>query len=206
MIATCGKDATSAYMTKDPYSSSNTTRSSHSSNALSLLADYYIGDLNQTIGKIVNNATASNSNTSNSTTTQTPKVNPTTPTSNKVVAPAGSVTLNMTEIVKHNKSSDCWMLISGKVYNITSYFGSHPGGNSPMTATCGIDATVAYATKNAYASSAGGRSAHSSNALGLLTNYYIGDLNQTIGTQKITDTSAVVAPVGKGGDDDEWDD
>lgn len=91
-----------------------------------------------------------------------------------------SLVLNINEIAKHNKSSDCWMLIEGKVYNVTSYFGKHPGGNATMAATCGTDATDAYLTKDPYASSAGSRSTHSSRAQNLLTNYYIGDLNQTI--------------------------
>lgn len=105
-----------------------------------------------------------------------------------------SLVLNMAEISKHNKQSDCWFLISGKVYDITSYFGSHPGGNSTMSATCGEDATDEYATQNPYATSSGRRSAHSSNAISMLANYYIGDLNQTIGEQKIIETNNVVTP------------
>lgn len=115
-----------------------------------------------------------------------------------------SLVLNMTEISKHNKQTDCWMLINGKVYNITSYFGSHPGGNGTMLATCGKDATAAYATKNSSATSSNGRSAHSSGAQSLLTNYFIGNLNQDIGKQIITQTNNVIAPTVNG--DDEWDD
>ncbi len=91
-----------------------------------------------------------------------------------------SLTLNMSEIKKHNTKSDCWMLINGKVYDITSYFGKHPGGNSTMSATCGIDATDAYMTQDPSATSSGSRSDHSSKAQSLLSNYYLGDFNQTI--------------------------
>jgi len=91
-----------------------------------------------------------------------------------------NLVLNMAEIKKHNNQNDCWMLISGKVYDITSYFGHHPGGNEAMAATCGTDATDAYMTKDPNATSAGSRSAHSSRAQNLLNNYYLGDLNQTI--------------------------
>ena len=91
-----------------------------------------------------------------------------------------SLTLNMTEISKHNKESDCWMLISGKVYDITSYFGSHPGGNGTMAATCGTNATDAYMTKDPYATSSGGYSAHSSRAKNLLQDFYLGDFGKTI--------------------------
>jgi cytochrome b involved in lipid metabolism len=91
-----------------------------------------------------------------------------------------SIILNMEEIAKHNKQSDCWLLISDKVYNITSYFGSHPGGSGTMALTCGKDATAAYYTQDPYATSSSTRSAHSSRAKSLLSNYYLGDLNQTI--------------------------
>ena len=101
----------------------------------------------------------------------------------------GPVTLNMQELSKHNNSSDCWMLISGKVYNITSFFGSHPGGDNTMTPTCGTDATDAYLTKDPYATSVnGGRRTHSSNAISLLANYYLGDINQTIDPSQINQT------------------
>lgn len=91
--------------------------------------------------------------------------------------PSGTI-LNMSEIEKHNTQSDCWMLISGKVYNITSYFGKHPGGSVTMSLTCGKDATAAYSTQDPYASSVSSRSAHSSRAKSLLDSYYIGDLNE----------------------------
>jgi cytochrome b involved in lipid metabolism len=113
-----------------------------------------------------------------------------------------SFILNMEEIAKHNKQSDCWILINDKVYNITSYFGSHPGGNSKMTATCGIDATNAYMTQNPKAKSSGARSAHSSSAFSLLDQYYIGDLNQTIGKEKVVETNAIIAIQSNGGEDE----
>ncbi len=206
MSATCGKDATSAYATKDPYAKNTKGGQSHSSGAKNLLGDYYIGDLNQTIG--VQNQ-KNNIPTSSNTQSTKPKI--TNPDSSTVVIPpaipsTGNLTLNMTEITKHNKSSDCWLLINGKVYNITSYFGSHPGGNSTMSATCGEDATAEYATKNASATSSNGRSAHSSNAMSLLNNYYIGDLNQVIGTQKISETNAIVTTASNGDDEGEYED
>ncbi|MFA6386388.1 MAG: cytochrome b5-like heme/steroid binding domain-containing protein [Candidatus Paceibacterota bacterium] len=114
-----------------------------------------------------------------------------------------SITLDMTEIAKHNKSIDCFMLISGKVYNITSFFGSHPGGNAAMEATCGTDATAAYATRDPYAKTSGTKINHSKSAQAMLANYYIGDLNQTIGQQKVTATNTVVAPKTSGDDEDD---
>lgn len=110
----------------------------------------------------------------------------------------GSLTLDMKEISRHNSPSDCWMLINGKVYNITSYFGSHPGGNGTMSATCGKDATTAYMTKDPNANTSGSRSSHSSKAISLLANYYLGDLNQTLNSQtisnKINSTNNIQTP------------
>lgn len=110
-----------------------------------------------------------------------PSVNLVKDTVTKANSSTGTLTLDMQEISKHNKSSDCFLLISGKVYNITSFFGSHPGGNSIMAKTCGTDATAAYMTQDPNAKASSSRSSHSSNATKMLADYYIGDVNQKIG-------------------------
>jgi cytochrome b involved in lipid metabolism len=135
-----------------------------------------------------NNQTTNNSNLVQSVISKNGTVMPQKTTQNKgstavktTSTPAKkSLVLNMTEISKHNSSTDCWMLISGKVYDITSFFGSHPGGNSTMTPSCGKDATDAYDTKDPYATSTSGGRGHSSRAQSMLNNYFIGNLNQTI--------------------------
>merc|ERR1711976_318284 len=35
-------------------------------------------------------------------------------------------------------------MIEGKVYNMTSFFGTHPGGDDNLQRSCGIDATVLF--------------------------------------------------------------
>jgi hypothetical protein len=82
-----------------------------------------------------------------------------------------AVTLSTAELVKHNSSADCWLLINGKVYNVTNYLYYHPGGVGMITTYCGADATTAFETK-------GGRSAHSGYAYSLLGNYLLGSLGQ----------------------------
>jgi cytochrome b involved in lipid metabolism len=88
--------------------------------------------------------------------------------------------LDMNELAKHNSVKDCWLLISGKVYDVSSYLTAHPGGISTISPYCGKEASEAFQTKDI------GRP-HSNGANNLLGDYYIGDLNQTIGSQPATD-------------------
>lgn len=75
------------------------------------------------------------------------------------------------EISRHSDLADCWLLIDGKVYDVTPYIEAHPGGAETIDPTCGTDATEAYNTKNKGIP-------HSADALEQLKNYYIGDLKK----------------------------
>lgn len=88
------------------------------------------------------------------------------------------VVLNIQEVARHNKSSDCWFIISGKVFNVTTEINLHPGGSDAILAYCGKDATNAFVTKNKNPAKN-----HSSEAKSLLENYYLGDIDQTISQQ-----------------------
>lgn len=88
-------------------------------------------------------------------------------------ASLGQITLDTAEVAKHASSSSCWMIIDKKVYDITSYFGSHPGGNYYLSQYCGKDATTAFDVSP---------HAHSTYAANLLSKYLLGDLGQTINT------------------------
>ena len=81
---------------------------------------------------------------------------------------SSGLTLTPAEIAKHGSAGSCWVMISGKVYDLTSYLGIHPGGPGQIIPYCGKDGTRAFATKNSGAS-------HSSYATSLLNSYYIGD-------------------------------
>lgn len=54
-----------------------------------------------------------------------------------------SASFTAAQVATHNNASDCWTIISGNVYNITSYVGQHPGGNEILRA-CGTDATALF--------------------------------------------------------------
>jgi|GEM_PF-5423630 len=72
------------------------------------------------------------------------------------------------QVALHSNASDCWMIIGGHVYNITSFFGSHPGGDPSLAAHCGTDATVAFNSKDKNPASP-----HSSSAVSMLASYLI---------------------------------
>ncbi|KAI0474298.1 glycolate oxidase [Xylaria cf. heliscus] len=48
------------------------------------------------------------------------------------------------EVAKHNTEKDCWVVINGKVWDVTDFLGDHPGGASVIARYSGRDATEAY--------------------------------------------------------------
>ena len=48
------------------------------------------------------------------------------------------------EIGTHAVREDCWLVIERKVYNVTAFISSHPGGDMILNG-CGKDATVLFA-------------------------------------------------------------
>ena len=56
---------------------------------------------------------------------------------------ADSKVITAQEVAKHN-SHDCWMIIEGKVYNLSKYMDKHPAGMDAIMSSCGKDATEAF--------------------------------------------------------------
>ena len=88
------------------------------------------------------------------------------------------LSLTPSELTKHNSASSCWLLISGKIYDVTAYLNSHPGGEAEILKTCGTDATVIYGNRD-------NTGTHSSSANAMLADYFIGNLNQVLKMQTI---------------------
>lgn len=63
-----------------------------------------------------------------------------------------ATTFTATEVAKHNTGGNCWSVVSGKVYDLTSYVTGHPGGATVIKAICGKDGSAAFAGQHASAS------------------------------------------------------
>lgn len=96
---------------------------------------------NLLIGAINSQAT---STTSSNITTNNSAQNQTSP-SPKNISP---ITLSATEVANHNSEKDCWSIVKGNVYDLTSYIRSHPGGPNRIISICGKDGTQAFSNQH----------------------------------------------------------
>jgi len=67
------------------------------------------------------------------------------------------------EISSHNKKNTLWLVISGKVYDLTIFQNEHPGGSEILVDRAGKNATIDFENIG-----------HSQNALELMKKYFIG--------------------------------
>ncbi|CAG7864688.1 hypothetical protein BRARA_I03111 [Brassica rapa] len=74
---------------------------------------------------------------------------------------------SMEEVAAHNKQDDCWIVIDGKVYDVTPYMDEHPGGDDVLLAVTGKDATDEFEDAG-----------HSKTARELMEEYFIGELDE----------------------------
>jgi cytochrome b involved in lipid metabolism len=63
------------------------------------------------------------------------------PTPSATATPAG---YTMEQVKANNSSSKCWSAINGKVYDLTNWINSHPGGPGAITSLCGTDGTSSF--------------------------------------------------------------
>ncbi|WP_198950204.1 cytochrome b5-like heme/steroid binding domain-containing protein [Kineosporia sp. A_224] len=70
------------------------------------------------------------------------------------------------DVAKHNSRTDCWSVVDGTVYDLTSWIGAHPGGPGTITGMCGVDASAAF--RGQHATKAGPAAALAKYAVGPL--------------------------------------
>ncbi|KAL6952521.1 hypothetical protein U1Q18_020457 [Sarracenia purpurea var. burkii] len=80
----------------------------------------------------------------------------------------------LAEISDHNKANDCWLLIGGKVYNVTKFLEDHPGGSEALLSATGKDATNDFEDVG-----------HSSTARAMMGECYVGEFDTSTIPTKI---------------------
>uniref|UniRef100_A0A8C8Y3Y4 Cytochrome b5 n=2 Tax=Panthera TaxID=9688 RepID=A0A8C8Y3Y4_PANLE len=70
------------------------------------------------------------------------------------------------EVAKHNSMKEIWLVIHGRVYDITRFLNEHPGGEEVLMEQAGADASESFEDVG-----------HSSDAREMLKQYYIGDVH-----------------------------
>ena len=79
--------------------------------------------------------------------------------------------ISMAELAKHNQGNDCWLLIKGEVYDVSSFINQHSGGKGSIINNCGQEVTGIFA------------SIHTNRAWNLLTQYKVGSLMSVTDTE-----------------------
>ncbi|KAJ9539098.1 hypothetical protein OSB04_031831 [Centaurea solstitialis] len=81
--------------------------------------------------------------------------------------------LSFEEVSKHNQKSDCWLIISGKVYDVTKFLDDHPGGDDVLVLATEKDATEDFEDVG-----------HSQDAKDIMKKYYVGEIDSNSFVQK----------------------
>ena len=87
-------------------------------------------------------------------------------TSSSTIVEASSTIYTIADISMHAPKDSCWSSIEGKVYDLTSWIGKHPGGDKAILSICGKDGSQTF----------DGKHGMDPKAKGVLPKFYLGDL------------------------------
>ncbi|KAL4283289.1 hypothetical protein GQ457_16G027580 [Hibiscus cannabinus] len=80
----------------------------------------------------------------------------------------------LAQVSEHNNPKDCWLVINGKVYDVTNFLEDHPGGDEVLLSATGKDATDDFEDVG-----------HSDNARDMMAQYYVGEIDVSTIPEKI---------------------
>lgn len=100
-----------------------------------------------------------------------------TPDPNSAPSKQTGATIDLTaqEVAAHNNAADCWSLINGNVYNLTSFISRHPGGSRAVMSICGKDGSRAFTNQHG----------NQGNPNNTLKGFYLGALGSSITASQI---------------------
>lgn len=84
------------------------------------------------------------------------------------VARGNGKSITLVEVAKHADKTSCYAVVRGKVFDLTTWIGEHPGGESYILSICGRDATSEFE----------GQHSGQREPEGQLSEYYIADLQR----------------------------
>ncbi|WVZ74400.1 hypothetical protein U9M48_022584 [Paspalum notatum var. saurae] len=87
----------------------------------------------------------------------------------------GKKVYSFQEVSKHSDRKDCWLIIAGKVYDVTPFMEEHPGGDEVLLACTGKDATADFDDIG-----------HSDSAKDLMPQYCIGEVDAATVPDRVT--------------------
>ena len=74
----------------------------------------------------------------------------------------------LAQVSEHNTNKDCWLIINGKVYDVTKFLEDHPGGDEVLLSATGKDATDDFEDVG-----------HSDSAREMMNEYYVGEIDSS---------------------------
>ncbi|GMN62488.1 hypothetical protein TIFTF001_031567 [Ficus carica] len=72
----------------------------------------------------------------------------------------------LAQVSEHNSPKNCWLIIDGKVYDVTKFLEDHPGGDEVLLSATGKDATDDFEDVG-----------HSDSARDMMKEYYVGEID-----------------------------